>query len=576
MASKELAGVPLARRLVPVLCSRTGVSSAGFPYLGAEAYAFFRDHVPHVLAMGSVAQNALSRAVPLAVAAAGDDAETLEQIQRAERVIRTMLNTAAITAPPDLWLLRFVLGTLQGLGVLDRLLTGQVLDPDACSVHIGADSEKVQLSAEEVEAALRFLATRRYVIESAEGYTIAPSERVRDVFTRVTPTPEFVPAGVGRTWKRLFEGAALDPHEIAILGRLGTPPRVRTETAQDEWTATLEEIELGYRIVPIVLGLRHAERTAALGRGAALRPTELSAAHPELVVGACEVLAAAGALVPGDGVYTPTAIGQRLFARGPGPFGIIETYHPYMSKLRSILLDARESVWVNRTANVLASQDANSKTFEQCNDSLDRFCADTGYSYDVFIEHALGRGEATRQRWQRSADRSLHYFGADLESAAIDAAVGERDAGNLPADMVFVRGADIGEPSGLVAQIRAAGVSTEGAVMMVGNGFHEIRNQTLEKMTRVFREYHDAGVLLLFTEANAMSVEDLRETAWNTYHAGFMYVHQLSGQGLRPAGALPDARARSPAGTCAWRRIAHARARRSRPRRKRATTQPSA
>ncbi|PWT88959.1 MAG: hypothetical protein C5B54_09760, partial [Acidobacteria bacterium] len=24
-------------------------------------------------------------------------------------------------------------------------------------------------------------------------------------------------------------------------------------------------------------------------------------------------------------------------------------------------------------------------------------------------------------------------------------------------------------------------------------------------------------------------------TAWNTYHAGFRYVHELSGQGLRPA-----------------------------------------
>ena len=79
--------------------------------------------------------------------------------------------------------------------------------------------------------------------------------------------------------------------------------------------------------------------------------------------------------------------------------------------------------------------------------------------------------------------------------------------------------------------------------MMVGNGFHEIRNQTREKMERVFREYHDAGIVLLFTEANAMSVADLRETAWNTYHAGFMYVHQLSGQGLRPARASTEARA---------------------------------
>ena len=30
-------------------------------------------------------------------------------------------------------------------------------------------------------------------------------------------------------------------------------------------------------------------------------------------------------------------------------------------------------------------------------------------------------------------------------------------------------------------------------------------------------------------------MDDLLETAWNTYHSGFRYVHERSGQGLRPA-----------------------------------------
>ena len=30
-------------------------------------------------------------------------------------------------------------------------------------------------------------------------------------------------------------------------------------------------------------------------------------------------------------------------------------------------------------------------------------------------------------------------------------------------------------------------------------------------------------------------MDDLLETAWNTYHPGFRYVHERSGQGLRPA-----------------------------------------
>ena len=64
-------------------------------------------------------------------------------------------------------------------------------------------------------------------------------------------------------------------------------------------------------------------------------------------------------------------------------------------------------------------------------------------------------------------------------------------------------------------------------------------------MTAVFRAYADAGIVLLFTEESALAIDDLIETAWNTYHAGFRYVHERSGQHLRPAearapGALED------------------------------------
>jgi len=74
--------------------------------------------------------------------------------------------------------------------------------------------------------------------------------------------------------------------------------------------------------------------------------------------------------------------------------------------------------------------------------------------------------------------------------------------------------------------------------MMVGNGFHEVGGHSDETMIEVFRGYHDAGILLLFTEESALCVDDLRATAWNTYHAGFRYVHDKSGQSLRPAEPL--------------------------------------
>ena len=90
---------------------------------------------------------------------------------------------------------------------------------------------------------------------------------------------------------------------------------------------------------------------------------------------------------------------------------------------------------------------------------------DTGAQYSVFIEHALGRGEATCQRFVRRATGPFNTRGR--RRSAIDAAIAERDAGVLPGMVLW--GADIGKADtlrALRAQHRA-----RGAVMMVGNGF---------------------------------------------------------------------------------------------------------
>ncbi len=210
-----------------------------------------------------------------------------------------------------------------------------------------------------------------------------------------------------------------------------------------------------------------------------------------------------------------------------------------MARLAEILVEGRGAVWVTRSANIVASQDANRHTFERANDALDAFCADTGFRYRVYIEHAIGRGEATRQRFARSGEEGLRYVGADLEDAAIDACEELQHAGRLPRNMAFVRQADIGQPELLVEALAQLDLDPEGAVMMVGNGFHEVREQTDTRMVEIFRRYAEAGLVLLFTEESALSVDDLLATAWNTYHAGFKYVHEKSGQGLRPADPAP-------------------------------------
>ncbi|NRA44528.1 MAG: hypothetical protein HRU09_06185 [Oligoflexales bacterium] len=227
--------------------------------------------------------------------------------------------------------------------------------------------------------------------------------------------------------------------------------------------------------------------------------------------------------------------GERVFTRGPGPFGIIQTYRNYMLAHKQALKGETGKHWVVRSENVAASQDANRKTFRLANEALDRFCKDFSFSFKVFIEHAVGQGEALKQRYQLSGDETIQYFGADLEDDAIEAARQFQDAGLISSNTRFIDQADIGDPDTLVKKISSAGYATEGAVMMVGNGFHEVRDQTNEKMVKVFQKYQDAGILLIFTEESGLSDQDLLETAWNTYHAGFRYVHDISGQGLRPA-----------------------------------------
>jgi hypothetical protein len=229
-----------------------------------------------------------------------------------------------------------------------------------------------------------------------------------------------------------------------------------------------------------------------------------------------------------------TNLGARALERGSGPFGIIHAYHPYMRELQNKLMQKAAGAWVDRGKNIAASQDANRKTFAMAHESLDRFCKDYGFRYKVFIEHALGRGEAVRQRFEQSGESGIQYFGADLEDAAIDRAIGSQQEGALPQNMQFIRKADIGRPSIVIDAIRKAGFPTEAAVMFVGNGFHEIRGHNNEKIISVFQEYCDAGILIVFTEESALGDQDLLATGWNTYHAGFRYVHELSGQGLRP------------------------------------------
>lgn len=532
---------PLARELALVLAAPTGTSSGGHPYLSEQAYERFRDRVPHILGMGPRALAALDAVVDVARSISLD-------VSAAAKVVKGCVLTAAITAPSDLWLMRHVVGALHSTGLVHRLLRGEVVDVRHCEL-VDSHGNRALADARELEADLTFLLSRGYLNAVATGVFSAPHHpRARRALDELGPAPRW-PVDVSRAWRAAFVGEATSAEERSAMLAIGTEPpsralvstSVSSVDGDDTWIATREEVEGGFRLLPIVLGLRAAGHHARLAAGDRVNAATLSPADHEVGAAALRVLEACGVLTNAEHEFVASAVGRRLCEKGAGPMGIIEAYHPYMARLEDILVHGRTAVWVTRGANIVASQDANRESFLKANDALDAFCRDTGFRYSVFIEHAIGRGEATRQRFERMGD-ALRYVGADLEDPAIDACLDEQARGRLPRDMVFVRGADIGKPEYLVAQLQAHGIDSNGAVMIVGNGFHEVRGQTDERMVEVFRGYCEAGILLLFTEESALRVDDLLSTAWNTYHAGFKYVHEKSGQGLRPAEPTEPAR----------------------------------
>jgi hypothetical protein len=524
-----IASHPVARELVWVMTPATGTTSSGFTYLQPFAWRRFRDWVPHILGDGPRTLDAVELVVDAAARAGGGEAAA-KHLAAAADVVRQVVRTAAICAPPDLWLVRHVVGQLARTGVAARLLAGETVDASMAA------------RPEELEIDLRFLLSRDLLvrIESGgahTGYRLGMHGHARDVLA-LPPVDDGVQASPSAAWAEVLRGNAGDAAVVAVSSSLAQPlPADRREPGL--WSPTARDVALAARLVPLVIGMTASSRMeeiVAAGRGAPLSAMLLCPGRAALGEAALAVLTGAGVV---DTEAILTDVGARVLERGPGPFGIIEAYRTYLDALPRIWQDGRGSVHVERGANVAASQAANAKTFSEANDALDRFCQDTGFQFRVFIEHALGRGEATRQRWARSGDRELRYFGADLEDAAIAAARVEHQAGRLPPSMIFVDRADIGDPARLLAAIGAAGESAEGAVMIVGNGFHEVRGQTDARMIAVFEGYERAGIVLLFTEESALAIDDLVETAWNTYHAGFRYVHERSGQGLR--GATPRA-----------------------------------
>ncbi|HEX5038017.1 MAG TPA: hypothetical protein VFX30_12730 [bacterium] len=507
----ELFEHPMGERLLELVLQPTVEGPDGFPRISQTAFRSFVNEVPHLFVNGQELLGWFSNLESALERRPGLDDETRASVGRAADAFRTMTFTAAVTAPPDLWLMRQILGTYTATDVLDLLARGETLS--------SGDARILELDPNQFSFDAQFLEARGILNKVGDGYVRSRTSPYRfDESLNLDPAFRTDLAGV------LAAGFSENvlPKEDALVQRwLRLPPAGRAHHPCAAWMASPHETEVGYRIVPIVLGLKAAGLLKGLGAGSAFPETRWGGAVRH-------VLNEAGFL---DGSRV-TALGARAFERGPGVYGIVGAYHPYLAQHLALLQEKGRRPWVERGKNIAASRDANRKSFKDAVEILWDYQRASGVRYRNVLEHAMGLAVGIQEFRKKFGDDGIRYFGADFEQAAIDGASSELQAGRLPSGMKFTQ-SDIGKPGELIDFLRREEALGPGTVMLVGNGFHEARGKTDEDMIATLRRYRDAGMIVVFTEESGLTGPQIRDAGWNSYHAGFRWTHQVSGQGLR-------------------------------------------
>ncbi|MBI3541636.1 MAG: hypothetical protein HY073_05825 [Deltaproteobacteria bacterium] len=498
----DLQSHPQWLRLLEIIAAPTTRDHQGFSQIPRESFDAFIHHVPHLFKDGAALLEWLDKAEVL-----------LPASRRAIEVLRRLVTTASVTAPTDLWLLRQILSTHQKIGTLKFLNEGHALQVETYAREHG-------LKAEQLLFDLQFLQSRGYLEFQQGTFVKMNSDAVRVLEDVSEISPEFKIDMSGEL-VQYFQGNLSAEGEDRIKRWFHT--REERERPVSGWAADFREIDIGYHLVPLVLGLKASGNLKKIKVG---ENFEVSGLTLEMR----RVLEQAGLIREGR----VTVLGSDVFKRGPGIFGIIGTYHDYLNKHEALLNATGEKPEVQRDKNIVASRDANQKSFKNVIQALARYCKEKGVQFSVFIEHALGLGVGIQEYLgNKDLDKTgVLIVGADLNKISLEGARTEQAAGRLPADMTFVE-ANIGDPQKVIEAIKIREGDPSKAVMVVGNGFHEIRHMTDEEITEVFKAYRLAGITLIFTEETGLSLQQIRESAWNTYHAGFRYCHQISGQNLR-------------------------------------------
>lgn len=514
---KHAAAIPLAQ----ILSDTSPKDKDGFPQITTERFEKYRDQVPHIFKEGMGVLEWLHEATGVIRKSALKQSR-IDSILAAIDAIRTQVYSAAVTAPPNLWLARHILSTHKKLGIVDHLLSGKELIVEDFSRKNGLDPQQLFFD-------LEFLHQLGYIAQTPCGYTRhfphSSHYEAHHVLEDLSVLPDFAQKDMVKSLIDAFDASAVDPRILQWLNFTSPCQEVKT------WVADTHHMEIAYRIVPVVLALKSSKKINGLKTGA---EGVLKTLPFDLQKAILRLLESAGFISDGK----LTELGARAFERGPGVYGIIEAYYPYLNHHEKLLKNSGERPHVERGRNIVASQAANTKSFE---DAVALVKKAGAHKFKFVTEHACGMANGLKTWIKNIGVEGFRFLAADYEYKSVQAAQAEVTKKRLPPE-TFVGQADISKPEQFIEHLRSQGYDpdTDRAVMIVGNGFHEVRGDNDTHIMTILETYRKMNISIVFSEESALSSEQILRAAWSTYHACFLWCHNTSGQRIRAPWAYAD------------------------------------
>lgn len=468
-------------------------------------------------------------------------------------LVRTLANTAAITAAPQLWAVYEILSCFQELGINDQLRGER-------AINVLQTARDLNLDPDLLEAAFSALVRLKLLDrlpsgsvrakDSAlfESFPAIPKEFRRDMATEMIDwlkgelhlerdvdgkrtgkeRPELVEERVSRiqAWFAYRMASAYSE-------------RARNLSKGDAWTAGPWELQLSYYLCPILLALYRS------GKAEEVKAGDLAEGLDSNIL---SILYEASFVENGRW----TELAARTFGNGRGTFGILYAYNTFFRGDLADFLSGNKR-HVNRADNIIGSRDAHTRVFGAMAKNLVKYLQDSSAfnrkseKRPLLIEHAVASAQGLQAVFAAAKKAGVGditgYFrpaGFDLEDDALNTGIRTEIGKNLPEDTIVGK-ADIGKPEQMFAELENAGYAREdlaGSILIVSAGLHEIRDArggraSDDDVVRALTAYRKAGIILFMDETTDFTEDQMRMAAWQSYHPIFQLFHTWSGQGLR-------------------------------------------